>query len=63
MFLLMPTNVFAHSTEGTENYLEDETITVRNLQTEWRYKKINGKKYKRLWSLDYGVWLTAWISA
>ncbi len=29
-------------------------------QTEWKYRVVDGKLQKRLWSLTYGIWLTDW---
>lgn len=29
-------------------------------QTEWKYRVVDGKLQKRLWSITYGIWLTDW---
>ena len=29
-------------------------------KTEWRFRVIDGRGQKRLWSLTYGKWLTDW---
>lgn len=30
-------------------------------QTEWKYRRHNGRLEKRLWSNTYNKWLTDWI--
>jgi hypothetical protein len=41
---------------------QDNTIiTPQAEETEWAYRKLDGKYQKRLWSITYGYWLTDWI--
>ena len=42
------------------NHAEDESVVTRAEETEWRYRVVDGKLQKRLWSLTYGKWLTEW---
>lgn len=39
-----------------------EEISVRAEQVRWYFRKINGVKQKRAWSLTYGYWKTNWIN-
>lgn len=38
----------------------DSKVVVRAVQTEWRYRVVDDKLQKRLWSLTWGKWLTDW---
>lgn len=43
------------------NLPEDESgIETHAEQTEWRYRKYNGQRQRRLWSITEGKWLTDW---
>ena len=37
-----------------------ESNTVRAEKTQWKYKYVDGVRYKRLWSITYSRWLTDW---
>jgi hypothetical protein len=42
------------------SYTEDGGAVIQAEQTEWRYRVVDGKLQKRLWSITYGIWLTDW---
>lgn len=42
------------------SYTEDGGAVIYAEQTEWRYRVVDGKPQKRLWSITYGIWLTDW---
>lgn len=50
----------ADSGYATET-LNEDTITPRAADTEWYYKTIDGKLYKRLYDKTNKKWLTDWI--
>lgn len=52
---------FAEPAISTEADETGSDITVRKAITEWRYKVINGKLYKRLYDTTHEKWLTDWI--
>lgn len=35
-----------------------QSVAPRVEETEWYYFTINGRPYKRLWSITKGIWLT-----
>lgn len=35
-------------------------VVIQAEETEWRYRVIDGKLQRRLWSITYGRWLTDW---
>ena len=37
-----------------------ETLEERAEETVWKYRNVDGKLQKRLWSLTYGKWITEW---
>lgn len=41
----------------------DSVLSSRVAKTEWRYRVVDGKTQKRLWSLSDGKWLTKWQPA
>lgn len=51
-----------YSVYAAENasYAEDGGAVIYAEQTEWRYRVVDGKPQKRLWSITYGKWLTDW---
>lgn len=58
-------SVFAYdSTDVTETESTEDSISISTFAeiTEWRYRKYNGVWQKRLWSVTYGKWLTAWTN-
>jgi len=54
----IPMALAVNAPTGDEQNAE---IIMRAEETEWRYKKINGAWYKRLWSITYAKWRTDWI--
>ena len=44
-----------------EESQDEHGITTRASNTEWRYKMIDGKLYKRLYDTTNEKWLTDWI--
>lgn len=44
-----------------EESQDESGITTRASDTEWRYKMIDGKLYKRLYDTKTQKWLTDWI--
>lgn len=59
--LLSPLSVFASNTilfsEGTNT--SNEVIIPRGNITGYKYKILNGKQWKRLWSYTYNKWMDA----
>lgn len=45
------------SSEDTSSSTE---ISPRAEKKEWRYRTVDGKFQKRLWSVTYGKWLSEW---
>lgn len=41
-------------------YIKDGGAVIYAQETEWRYRVLDGKLQKRLWSITYGKWLTDW---
>lgn len=39
-----------------------QEISVKSEVTKWYYRKHEGIKQKRLWSITYGYWKTDWMS-
>lgn len=53
-----------YAAERSMGYMETaNVITPYAEQTEWRYRLVDGKAEKRLWSITYGKWLTNWKPA
>ncbi len=54
---------FAAPAESIADTSVDTTsdVLARKPYTEWRYKVINGKLYKRLYDATNEKWLTDWI--
>lgn len=54
---------FAKPAVATEKTAVEATsdITARKAITEWRYKVINGKLYRRLYDTTHEKWLTDWL--
>lgn len=54
---------FAEPAISTEAEADEavSAVTARKAITEWRYKVINGKLYKRLYDTTHEKWLTDWI--
>jgi len=51
--------VYASETE-TVSYTEDGGAVIQAEETEWKYRVVDGKLQKRLWSITYAKWLTDW---
>lgn len=47
--------VYAHSS------ITESNIVTRAEETKWYYRTYGGKVQKRLWSITYGYWKTAWM--
>ncbi|MDW2799271.1 hypothetical protein RZO55_16990 [Clostridium boliviensis] len=64
MFLVfLPTNSYAsgYSNEQMQD-IENSEIRLLAEETGYKYKVINGKLYKRLWSYTYARWIDKdWI--
>ena len=39
-----------------------QEISIKSEVTKWYYRKHEGIKQKRLWSITYGYWKTDWMS-
>lgn len=39
---------------------EDGGEVIQAEETEWKYRVVDGKLQKRLWSITYAKWLTDW---
>ena len=51
------------STDKPVTEASSEDISVYAEQTEWRYRVVDGRLQKRLWSKTYQKWLTDWTWA
>ncbi len=49
----------AYAAEEVINHTDGGAV-IQAEETEWRYRVVDGKLQKRLWSITYGVWLTDW---
>ncbi len=38
----------------------DSVIVIQAAQTQWKYRTVDDRVQKRLWSITYGKWLTDW---
>ncbi|WP_027400497.1 hypothetical protein [Anaerovorax odorimutans] len=52
--------VYAASTQIINNAEDSSIVRPCSELTEWKYRIVDGKLQKRLWSLTYGKWLTKW---
>ncbi|QIB70308.1 hypothetical protein Ami103574_13850 [Aminipila butyrica] len=52
--------VYASSLELNTPTENSKIISLRAAETEWRFRTVNGKGQKRLWSITYNKWLTDW---
>ncbi|WP_156778670.1 hypothetical protein [Clostridium formicaceticum] len=41
-------------------YTKDTNVVINAEETEWRYRVVDGRLQKRLWSITYNKWLTDW---
>lgn len=48
-----------HASSSIQTVVGD-TISTRAEKTEWRYRFVDGKMQKRLWSITHLKWLTDW---
>lgn len=46
--------------EQTVSAAAQSSISPRAEETVYKYRVVDGKLQKRLWSLTYGKWLTDW---
>lgn len=51
---------WAH-TEVNKQVLETVVVTPQSDITEWRYKIVNGKIFKRLYNASKQTWIGKWI--
>ncbi len=60
--LLTCLSVPLNSVYATGNivYAKSDDIVIHAEETEWRYRVVDGKLQKRLWSITRGMWLTNW---
>lgn len=42
---------------------QEQTVQPMTDQTVWRFKKVNGKRYKRLYNITTQKWIGDWIPA
>lgn len=56
-----------HATTSLEN-IQPPIVVTSSIEIQprldvqqWKYKRLNGATYKRLWSKTRGIWLTDWI--
>jgi hypothetical protein len=49
----------AYAAESTI-YTEDGSAVIQAEETEWKYRVVDGKLQRRLWSITYARWLTDW---
>jgi len=58
---ILPTSsIYASSMVTLTNVTSIPTVITRVAKNEWRYRTVDGKLQKRLWSLSEGKWLTEW---
>lgn len=53
---ITPFNQSTINAATTEQTVVPQTIQPRGNQTGYKYKSMNGKLYKRLWSYTYNRW-------
>lgn len=41
-------------------YTENGDAVIQAEETEWKYRVVDGKPQRRLWSITYNKWLTEW---
>lgn len=44
----------------TVSYVGDGGAVIQAEETQWKYRVVDGKLQKRLWSITYAKWLTDW---
>ncbi|MEA5095296.1 MAG: hypothetical protein VB128_10100 [Sedimentibacter saalensis] len=49
----------AYAAESTI-YTKDGGAVIQAEETEWKYRVLDGKLQRRLWSITYARWLTDW---
>jgi hypothetical protein len=54
-----------YAASEAEGFVEStgEEIVPFGEQTEWRFRIVDYKLQKRLWSITYGIWRTDWMWA
>lgn len=58
--ILQTSPIYASSMVTQTNVTSICTVITRVAKNEWRYRTVDGKLQKRLWSLSEGKWLTEW---
>jgi len=61
---LITANIFALNASALnipQDTANDQEVVARAEETEWVFRKHDGKIQKRLWSNTYQKWLTDWI--
>lgn len=58
--VLQTSSIYASSMVTLTNVTSIPTVITRVAKNEWRYRTVDGKLQKRLWSLSEGKWLTEW---
>lgn len=53
------TDYFVYASEMT-CYNENTDVVINAEETEWRFRVVDGRLQKRLWSITYNRWLTDW---
>ncbi|QHI72481.1 hypothetical protein [Aminipila terrae] len=59
-YILNENNMVYASSSELNAPTENSKIIYRAAETEWRFRTVNGKGQKRLWSITYNKWLTNW---
>ena len=54
-------NIYAQNQIIDSNNIDIEENETKVTTTVWKYKKINGKVYRRLYDTKNKKWLTDWI--
>lgn len=56
---LLSTGYTAQAQEVNVNSTNGDVVIFAE-QTEWRFRVVDGRLQRRLWSLTWGKWLTEW---
>lgn len=59
-FILSDDSIAYASSANTIYVEKTVSISPRAEKTEWKYRMVNGKGQKRLWSITYSKWFTEW---
>lgn len=58
--ILQTDAIYASSMVALTDVNSTSIAITRVSKNEWRYRVVDGKLQKRLWSLSEGKWLTKW---